>query len=319
MKKYDMIIYGFILFLTGCKSIDKQNKDFTTNNLIERFYWHKVEISGRNFYNATMYLPFSLDSLSEKNRTQFDLNCTSTTLYQYNSKGNIENNYLKFESIADVNTERPLIMIKGAELNVEKVTFEKRKTLSLFNYGEPIIRKKSESGSGSSPEPAGAYHVFQNKILVINFPNKIISLLDSTSSDLENCFSFVKCKIENKKIIIPISINGRIHDFMYETGASLLPMVTSLANWTEITNQKINDSLSITNFENTVTMFGSIASKEINIGMNSLPDFNVYHAKDNYFDKMFEQFKCDGVISDTFFFNKVICIDFKTKRFGIAK
>jgi hypothetical protein len=34
---------------------------------------------------------------------------------------------------------------------------------------------------------------------------------------------------------------------------------------------------------------------------------------------MFEELKCDGIIGNAFFFNNTICIDFKTKRFGIAK
>jgi hypothetical protein len=53
--------------------------------------------------------------------------------------------------------------------------------------------------------------------------------------------------------------------------------------------------------------------------MNTLTDFVVYYEKENYFDKMFEQLKCDGIIGNAFFFNKTICIDFKNKRFGIAK
>ena len=106
---------------------------------------------------------------------------------------------------------------------------------------------------------------------------------------------------------------------MYDTGSSLFPMVTSFSNWKEITNQKINDTLSITNFGNPVIMLGSNASIEINIGMNTLTDFGVYYEKDNYFDKMFEQLKCDGIIGNAFFFNKTISIDFKNKRFGIAK
>ena len=53
--------------------------------------------------------------------------------------------------------------------------------------------------------------------------------------------------------------------------------------------------------------------------MNAYTDFKVYFARDNYFDKMWEQLRCDGIIGNAFFFDKTICIDFKTKRFGIAK
>jgi hypothetical protein len=265
-----------------------------------------------------MYLPISLDTVTEIHYSQFDLGSDWTILYQNNFKSITDYNYLKFDSLSDSNPERPCFLIKDVDLNIGKINFGKRNVLGFYNYGEPIIRKKNAPVSENSIGTIGA-DIFQNKILVINFPNQTISVLDTTNSALENYFSFEKCKIENKRIMVPIILKGKTRFFMYDTGASLFPMMTSFNNWKEITNQKINDTLSVTNFGNPVIMFGSNASKEINIGRKTLADFVVYYAKDNNFDKMFEQLKCDGIIGNAFFFNNTICIDFKTKRFGIAK
>lgn len=318
MKKLAIAIFGLTVSLTGCKSIENSNENFIPENLTEKFYWSPAEISGRHFDKAAMYLPISLDTVSELHYSQFDLGSDATVLYQNNFKSITDYNYLKFDSLSDYNPERPLFMIKDVDLNIGKINFGKRNVLGLYNYGEPIIRKKNAPVSENSIGTIGA-DIFQNKIVVINFPNQTISVLDTTNSALENYFSFEKCKIENKRIIVPIILKGKTHFFMYDTGSSLFPMVTSFSNWKEITNQKINDTLSITNFGNPLIMLGSNASIEINIGMNTLTDFGVYYEKDNYFDKMFEHLKCDGIIGNAFFFNKTICIDFKNKRFGIAK
>ena len=318
MKKLAIAILGLTVFLTGCKSSEKRNENFIPDNLTEKFYWSPAEISGRHYDKAAMYLPISLDTVSELHYSQFDLGSDWTILYQNNFKSITAYNYLKFDSLSDLNPERPLFMIKDVDLNIGKINFGKRNVLGFYNYGEPIIRKKNAQVSENSIGTIGA-DIFQNKIVVINFPNQTISVLDTTNSALENYFSFEKCKIENKRIMVPIILNGKTHFFMYDTGSSLFPMMTSFSNWKEITNQKINDTLSITNFGNPVIMLGSNASIEINIGMNTLTDFGVYYEKDNYFDKMFEQLKCDGIIGNAFFFNKTICIDFKNKRFGIAK
>ncbi len=318
MKKVAIAIYSLTLFFNGCKSSEKSSEHFIPDNLTENFYWSPAEISGRHFDKAAMYLPISLDTVTEIHYSQFDLGSDATVLYQNNFKSITDYNYLKFDSLSDYNTERPLFMIKDVDLNIGKINFGKRNVLGLYNYGEPIIRKKNAPVSENSIGTIGA-DIFQNKIVVINFPNQTISVLDTTNSALENYFSFEKCKIENKRIIVPIILKGKTHFFMYDTGSSLFPMVTSFSNWKEITNQKINDTLSITNFGNPVIMLGSNASIEINIGMNTLTDFGVYYEKDNYFDKMFEQLKCDGIIGNAFFFNKTICIDFKNKRFGITK
>jgi len=318
MKKLALAIFGLTVFLSGCKLSKKSSENFIPDNLTEKFYWSPAEISGRHFDKAAMYLPISFDTVSEIHYSQFDLGSDATILYQNNLKSITEYNYLKLDSLSDANTERPLFMIKSVELNIGKINFGKRNVLGFYNYGEPITRKKNASVSENSLGTIGA-DIVQNKLLVINFPNQTISFFDSTNSTLENYFSFIKCKIENNRIMVPIMVNGKTHYFMYDTGSSLFPMMTSFNNWKEITTQKINDTLSVTNFGNPVIMVGSNSSKEINIGMNSLADFAVYYAKDNNFDKMFEQLKCDGIIGNAFFFNKTICIDFKTKRFGIAK
>jgi len=318
MKKVAIAIYSLTLFFNGCKSSEKSSEHFIPDNLTENFYWSLAEISGRHFDKAAMYLPISLDTVTEIHYSQFDLGSDATVLYQNNIRSISVYNYLKFDSLTDAKTEKSFFTIKDVELNIGKIKFGKRNVLGFYNYGQPIIRKKNAPVSENSIGTIGA-DIFQNKILVINFPNQTISVLDTTNSALENYFSFEKCKIENNRIMVPIILNGKTHFFMYDTGASLFPMMTSFNNWKEITNQKINDTLSITNFGNPVIMLGSIASKEINIGMNTLTDFVVYYEKENYFDKMFEQLKCDGIIGNAFFFNKTICIDFKNKRFGIAK
>jgi hypothetical protein len=318
MKKLANAIFGLTVFLTGCKSSENSNEIFIPENLTEKFYWSPTEISGRHFDKAAMYLPISLDTVSGLHYSQFDLGSDWTILYQNNFKSITEYNYLKIDTLSDSNPERPCFIIKDVDLNIGKINFGKRNVLGFYNYGQPIIRKTNALVSENSIGTIGA-DIFQNKILVINFPNQTISVLDTTNSALENYFSFEKCKMENKRIMVPIIINGTTRFFMYDTGASLFPMMTSFGNWKEITNQKINDTLSITNFGNPVIMFGSNASKEINIGRHTLSDFVVYYAKDNNFDKMFEQLKCDGIIGNAFFFNTTISIDFKNKRFGIAK
>jgi hypothetical protein len=316
MKKL-VIIFSLPVFFSGCKSREKSSENFIPDNLTEKFYWSPAEISGRHFDKAAMYLPISLDTVTEIHYSQFDLGSDWTILYQNNFKSITDYNYLKFDSLFDSNPERPLFIIKDVAVNIGKINFGKRNMLGIYNYGEPIIRKKNAPVSENSIGTIGA-DIFQNKIVVINFPNQTISVLDTTNSALENYFSFENCKIENKRIMVPIILNGKTHFFIYDTGSSLFPMMTSFNIWKAITNQKINDTLSVTNFGNPVIMLGSNASKEINIGMNTLTDFIVYYEKGNYFDKMFYQLKCDGIIGNAFFFNKTICIDFKNKRFGIA-
>ena len=318
MKKLAILLFSLTANLIYCQSSENRIEKLIPDNTTEKFYWSPAEISGRHFDKAAMFLPINLDTVSEIHYSQFDLGSDATILYQKNLKSIAAYNYLKYDSLADANTERPLFLIKDVELNIGKIKFGKRNVLGFYNYGEPIIPNKNAIVSENSIGTIGA-DIVQNKLLVIDFPNQTISVLDSTNTDLENYFTFEKCKIENNRIMVPIIINGKTLNFMYDTGSSLFPMMTSLSNWLEITTQKINDTLSITNFGNPVIMLGSNSSKGISIGIHSLTDFKVYYARDNNFDQIFKELKCDGIIGNAFFFNRTICIDFKTKRFGIEK
>jgi len=318
MRKLTIAILGSTVFFFACKSTNKSGENFIPDHLTEKFYWSPAEISGRHFDKAAMFLPISLDTVSETHYSQFDLGSDATIFYQNNLKSITAYNYLKFDSLSDSNPERPLFMIRDVNLKIGKIKMGKRNVLGFYNYGEPIAKKNSAPVAENSLGTIGA-DIFQNKLLIIDFPNHTISVLDTANSTLEKYFSFEKCRIENNRIMVPLKFNGKTRFFMYDTGSSLFPMMTTVSNWKEISQQKINDTLSVTNFGNPVIMLGSGASKEINIGINSIADFTVYYAKDNNFDKIFEQLKCDGLIGNAFFFNNTICIDFKNKRFGIAK
>lgn len=318
MKKLSIAIGSCAVFLLGCRSKVKNIENMIPGDLTAQFYWSAADISGKHLDKAAMFLPIRLDTVTEVHYAQLDLGSDATILYQNNLKSTAAYNYLKLDSLTDADPERPLFIIKDVPVHIGKINFGKRNVLGFYNYGAPVATEKNAPVSANSIGTIGA-DIFQNKLLVISFPRQTISILDSTGAELENHFDFQNCKIENNRIIVPVLVNGNMLDFMYDTGSSLFPMMTTFNNWKEISTQKTNDTLSVTNFGNPVLMLGSKSSKAINIGTTPLTDFTVYYAKDNNFDKIFEQLKCDGIIGNAFFFNKTICIDFKTKRFGIEK
>ena len=123
MKKAAIAIYSLTVFLFGCKSSVKNIENIIPNSLTEKFYWSPAEISGRQFDKAAMYLPISLDTVTELHYSQFDLGSDASILYQNNLKSIAEYNYLKFDSLTDANTERPLFIIKDVDLKIGKINW----------------------------------------------------------------------------------------------------------------------------------------------------------------------------------------------------
>jgi len=316
MRILAISILSLTVFFIGCKSREERIDSITPDNVTEKFYWSTFETETDTFYTA-MYLPLNLDTVTKTYYAQLDIASYYTILYQRSLQNITAYNYLHFDSLADATNAYPLFRINGVEVNIGKLKFGKRNIQGYKNYGEPIISNKNALVEENSIGTIGA-NIFLNKLLIINFPDQTISVLDSSNANLENCFSFEECKIiDSSSILVPIVVNGKTLYFMYDTGSSLFPMITSLSKWKEITTQKINDTINASNWGNPVTMLGSNSSKNIKIGINSFTDFKVYYALDNYFD--FQRMYCDGIIGNALFLNKTICIDYKTKRFGIAK
>ncbi len=315
MRILAISILSLTVHFIGCKSREERIDSIIPDNVTEKFYWSTFETETDTFYTV-MFLPLNLDNVTKTYYAQLDIASNYTILYQRNLQSITAYNYLHFDSLADATNAYPLFGINGVEVNIGKLKFGKRNIRGYKNFGEPIISNKNDLAEENCIGTVGA-NIFLNKLLIINFPDQTISVLDSSNADLENYFSFEECKIIDSSILVPIVVNEKTLYFMYDTGSSLFPMITSLSKWKEITTQKINDTIPVTNWRNPVTMLGSYSSKKIKIGINSLTNFKVYYTLDNYFD--FQRMYCDGIIGNALFLNKTICIDYKTKRFGIAK
>jgi hypothetical protein len=288
--------------------------------LNEKFYWVGANINGKKFDKAAMFVPINIDNLKEGAFAQFDLGSNTSILYQKNLTSIPEFNQLKLDSLPDGNTDdgKKVFVIRSANISIGKIHLGKREIYGFYNYGDEIkidekirVDEKSIGTIGSD--------IVQNKVLIIDFRNETLSITDSLTSVAQSEFNFTDCKLVNNRIIVPIDINGQTMYFLYDTGASLFPMGTTKSIWKEISNDKIIDTLNITNFGNPVKMFGSNSKIKVKLADEYLSNFTVYYEDENYFDKIFKQIECDGIIGNSFFLNKKICIDYKTKRFGISK
>jgi hypothetical protein len=136
--------------------------------------------------------------------------------------------------------------------------------------------------------------------------------------DLLSLNNLTDCRLVNNRIVIPVDINGQTRHFLYDTGASLFPMVTTSTIWQAMAGEAVTDTLNIANFGNAVTLCGAMSALPVQIAGRPFGQFTVYHERDDYFDTVFKQIGCDGIIGNAFFLDKKICIDYHNQRFGIG-
>ncbi|NVK52339.1 MAG: hypothetical protein HWD85_05345 [Flavobacteriaceae bacterium] len=307
---YFLIIIGFII---SCKTIDK-----TKNSTSEKFYWANDTINGKYIEKAAMFVPFNINDLRKGLFAQFDLGSNVTIIYQNNLKEIPELNSLKLDSLNYQNEQgKELFIIKKSNIQIGQIQLDTLDIYGIYDYGKKFTPDTNNSPQDNSIGTIGS-DILQDKVLIIDFPNQKITILDSIDEKIKSNFSLVKSKLINNRIIVPFNINGDLKHFMYDTGASLFPMVTTKSIWNYSTNKKIIDSLNVGNFGRPIKLKGAKATIVINIDKKNFNSFNIYYVKDNLFDKMFTQIGCDGIIGNKLFFDKKILIDYKENIFGVS-
>ncbi|MBI2723271.1 MAG: hypothetical protein HYX39_13940 [Bacteroidetes bacterium] len=268
-----------------------------------------------------MFIPLTFKGIPHKFKAQFDLGSNASIIYG-NSFAVYLTEYPEYSKKLDtINTEISVEDKKQGELrNVElsldgfKITID---TLPYFkNYGDKI---SSDSAKASSIKHIGTIgaDIVQNKILIIDYPNKRIAILDSLSSELQNKFDCVKCKMTSGRFIIPLTVDGKIQWYMFDTGASLFPIITDEANWKSFCDVSKPDTIKVASWGTFYNVYGAKTNKDIYFNKTKLPQTTAYMMTLKDYLEMFKQQQISGTTGNAYFLNNIIALDFKNAKFGV--
>lgn len=283
------------------------------------FNWEGDSVSGKYFDKLAITIPVTIDNIPHKFNMQFDLGAVETHFY-----GNAIKPYLdSYKELATKFDTASVFWIQGQKnhkfksvnLNLGKVPFGKRDIGLFENFGDSIsidsINTSSEKHIGTI-----APDLFLDKVLIIDYPNKRICVTDNIPKEFSNA-TFQKYKIEHGRIKIPLTINGKKEDLMFDTGSSLFALITTKANATNLSSHKVSDSLKISSWGVFYTLYGKMTSKKIQYGTTALKPVRVYYDEHNRNDKFYEQEKIWGITGNAYFLNNVVIIDYKRQQFGV--
>ncbi len=263
------------------------------------FKWERDSINGKMVEKIAMSVPFTIENKTY--RFQFDLGANMTLIY--------DKCFETTEFIKNKKMDKPMeaaghqvFTVDNQNFSVGKLKVENYKLHGLWNF-------EQEEACGV----VGA-DLFQNKYLIIDFPNKKAIVTDKLK--MTKKIDFVDIKIINNKPILPLEIDGKVYHFQYDNGASIFPIVSYKKNFQNlIESSEIIENFNIRNFNNPLIVKAIKTNKEINIGKSSFNTKEFWFTDEDYFS--FEQQGIDGIIGNVFFLDKTIVIDFKNKKFAI--
>ncbi len=311
--------------IASCSNF-KKNQAFKKEQKIEwiNFEWYGDSISGQYFDKLAIYLPFSIEGIPHKFKSQFDLGAKSTMVYENSIKPYLKkysNATLKLDTI---NTEASLkgeniTIIKNVDFKLDTVLFKNQKLEYLKGFGNVLTSDSIETKTVKHIGTIGP-NIFQEKYLIIDFPNERIAILDSLNNNYKKRTRFVNIKLEKGRIKVPVNINGISRYFMFDTGSSIFPLSVSKEDVKLISKTvPANDTLKISSWGEYYDIHGYKINSTISIGGLKLEtkDMNVYDSKKE-FKEFFEQEEIMGIMGNSFFLDKEIIIDYKNQKFGIV-
>jgi hypothetical protein len=283
------------------------------------FNWEGDSVSGKYFDKLAITIPVSLDNLPVKLKMQLDLGAIETVIYGnsikpyldvYSELKNKIDTALTFRIQSQTNYK-----FKNVAIKLGNVSFGKRNIGHFKNFGDDIpadsIYTNTEKYIGTI-----APDLFKEQILIIDYPNKRICVVNKIPQQFSKA-QFRNYKVKDGRIRIPITINGKDEDVMFDTGSSLFALMTTTEKANSISTKPISDSLKISSWGDFYMVYGQDIKAKIMFGQKQLTQAKVYFdsQKSSYDFNSEEQIW--GITGNAYFLKNVVIIDYKNKRFGV--
>lgn len=323
MKKYFNIyiwIYPCAFFLFDCASQKKAMQQLENYNWFS-FNWYSAAISGKKFDHLAILVPAKVNDLKANFILQFDLGSDATLLYgnvlnSYYSENEINSFLLKDrKGISDaghISYDTDGLRIEMGDFIIKNPSFKE-------NYGLSVARDSLYSSQAKNIGTLGA-DAFQNKILIIDYPNKKMCVLNELDDYLKKNTTFIQARSKNGRLHIPFTIKNKTYWFLFDTGASLFPINTNKGLWKELVERQIPlDTIEGNSWGEKVKFYGGPMKKTVYLNKYKLKNSFAWYNENKRLQDFNKSENIDGLTGNIYFIKNIIVLDFKSYKFGILK
>ncbi|PCI03560.1 MAG: hypothetical protein COB81_03815 [Flavobacteriaceae bacterium] len=294
-----LVVIAMGLFSCSKTSKKKQYVDWQT------FYFRSDTVSGKFIEKLAMFIPVKVENDTTVYKMQFDTGADMTGFY--------ENPIREIEAFAtEIDT-----------FNVDQ--YSSSISLYLDSYKSNVKAypiRKNYGVKGSKLIGTIGVNNFKGKVLIIDYPNEKFAILDSISKTTELQYESVDFETVQGRVVLNLTIREQQYKFMFDTGSSTTPLITTMSLYEKFTsNIKVDkDTIKAYSWGIKVIAPGAKIHYPIKVGDVKLKvNSTVYGTDAEHTLAFFKDSNIDGLISNPFFFNDVVLIDFKNKKFGVKK
>ena len=301
-----------IVLITSSVAIGQENSCFD-------FTWEGDSISGRYHPKLSINVAVSVDDLPHQFTMQLDLGAVRTNLYGNSFQPYMEEYPSLKEKIDSSKTffiqnqKNPMFVDMSLSMGDQKFDHI---DIGLFKGFGALISADSVKTKSVKHIGTIAPDIFQNKILVIDYPNNRICLADKLPKEFKD-LNFQDLVLEGGRVMIPFEINDRKEMLMFDTGSSMFSLLTTKNNSVLVTDGKVVDSLSVNSWGTEIPVYGSNLTADVKLGGKSLPPALVYYLDNPQFDAGFKQIGIWGITGNAYFLNSTVIIDYRSQKIAI--
>ncbi|PCH77022.1 MAG: hypothetical protein COB98_04690 [Flavobacteriaceae bacterium] len=294
-----LVVIAIGLFSCNKTSNNNQKVDWQT------FYFVSDTVAGKYIDKLVMFVPVKVENDTTVYKMQFDTGANMTGFYEN-----------PIREIASFNTKIDTFNVDQYSSGISLYLDSYKSQVKAF----PI--RKNYGVKGSKLIGTIGVNDFQGKVLIIDYPNEKFAILDSISETKELQYKSVDFETVQGRVVLNLDINEQQYKFMFDTGSSTTPLITTMALYEKFTsNTKVDkDTIKAYSWGIKVITPGAKNHYPIKVGDLSLKaNSTVYGTDAEHTLAFFKDTNIDGLISNPFFFNDVVLIDFKNKKFGVKK
>ncbi|MBN3521354.1 hypothetical protein JYB62_15190 [Algoriphagus lutimaris] len=315
MNSFLKICIILTLALSSCNSGDQKTERSNTDELLQneiKFEWQGFELDGIKYEHGAMFLPVYIDSIDREFKMQLDLGLNVSAIYE---------NPLQTILSAHPHLKRKIVARSDYEIL--------RVNTSIGNYSSSvdtlfIYKDYGDQKSYDSLSVIGSIgaNEVENKILLIDFPNTTITILNDESKFDKSDYRLAPLEYKYGKIFISLAVDGQSYDFIYDTGASISAITTiDKAFFDKVkSNSTPTDTVKLNSWGTLATFEKSIIESPIELGeMKLSANKNILFTQEQKIVETLNQVGIDGLVGNDFFIDNVIVIDLVNNKFGVKK
>jgi hypothetical protein len=318
------VLLTFLITLTYCSALFAQgSKQKLSNEIIPwiKFNWVGDSLGNHYYDKAYINIPVKVGNMPYQFDAQFDLGAFATILY-----GKAITNYIPLapelkESGDTLRIKgRKFPLLKNVTLHLDQVVFPNLTLVKLPGFGKEIpvdsIQTKRVKHIGTI-----GVDLCANKVLIIDYPNQRISIIDSLPKSISVKASFLPARFnKDDRVMIPFKIGEKTEYLMFDTGSSTFPILTFPKYAMRITDSEeaVTDSLGVSSWGVIHQMYKKRMNKKMYLGNKRVSSEYVFYSdKAASSQKVFDDNGIFGFTGNVLFLDKILIIDFKNRKFGL--